>query len=457
MHYYDDILNVYAYMQSRTKENLLVSKSIIDGEQRLDKAVSELNQQADGLLGQVSGLAREMGIDISDITAENKEILYAAGTDLEVQDSQLQIHLPADFDYQEEFQRLCEEAHRAGFTDAHPEELLSAEEMRKAEAVDRELDIRFAESTGLREKDMLVLAIAVMIHSICFFVGRKTNGFRKVQESHYTGAMNIGTIRSYQQILQEKIPFDVADNAQFCRKDIAGFDKCLGWLVGVLNILTNTVTTYRLKSYSVIQPQEFRVQPCIDREISTLSGVAMPVLQNAAFEKNAVIAAVIQEARALGYYKADSGGISALFQMAVELEEKKNAVWNKTQSVLENLRPDWDEKIDGMEIISGINTIVAAVHAVLYDKCDGSIDMYAVRTNKIITYSNAMSTVINSLPAIAEQDISSLDFAGIILTCLGFFHSTRFWIEVKTNFLVSEYKKEIDREMKKIDRYFIFE
>ena len=130
MHYYDDILNVYAYMQSKTKENLLVSQNIIDGEQRLDETISRLNQQADGLLGQVSGLAREMGIDISDITAENKEILYAAGTGSEVQDSQLQIHLPADFDYQEEFQRLCEEAHRAGFTDAHPEELLSAEEMR---------------------------------------------------------------------------------------------------------------------------------------------------------------------------------------------------------------------------------------------------------------------------------------------------------------------------------------
>lgn len=457
MHYYDDILNVYAYMQSRTKENLLISKDIIDGEIRLNKVVGELNLQADGLLGQVCGLAEEIGVDVSDIITENEETFYGAGIGLEVVEPQLQVCLPVDFDYREEFQRLCEEAHRAGFTDVHPEELLSAEEIRRAEAVDRELDIRFAESTGLKEKDMAVLAIAVMIHSVCFFVERKTNGFQETEESQYAGVMNVGTIRSYQEILREKIPFDIEDNTLFDRKDIAGFDKCLGWLVGVLNILTNTVTTYRLKSYCVIQPAEERMKPCAGREISTLLGVVKPVLQNVPFDKAAMIAAVIQEARALGYCNADSSQIGELFQTAVELEEKNNALWDKVQPVLGSFKPDWSESISGTEMVSQINTIVAAVHAILYDKRECSLDMYTIRTNKIITYSNAVSTVINSLPAIIEEDITSLDFAGIISTCLRLFHSTRFWIEVKANFLVSEYKKEIDREMRKIDRYFIYE
>lgn len=479
MQYYDDILNVYAYLQSKTKANLLTSKTLIAQYQELDKTIHGLNQQADELLSQACTLAVEMGVDISDIAAKSEKPLSEFVENECVEPSQLLINLPGDFDFQKDFQRLCEEAHTAGFIDVHPEELLSAEEMQRAEAINRELDLRFLETTGLKKKDAVVLTIAVMMRMVCFFMYRKIDRFQLAKESQpvensngYAGknimrnmdimnAVDLGCetkqLRSHLQILQEHTPFDVSDNTLFQHKDIIGFDKRLGWFFGVLNILTNTVTTYKLKSYSVIQPAVFSMQPYIDREISILPGIVMPVWKNALSEKNAIIAAVIKEASVLNYCNMNLEQINELFRRAVELDERNSIILEKTKSVLSSFKAEWVESLGGIEVNSFLNTIIAAIHAVLYDESDGSIDMYAIRTNKIIIYSSAMSTIVNSLPAIANEDVRSVDFAGMITTCLGWFHSTRFWVEAKSNFLVSEYKKEIDKEMNKVNRYFIFE
>lgn len=457
MYYYDDILNVYAYLQSKTKENLLTAKAVIEEQRELDRTIDGLNRQADELLAQVSGLAAEMEVDISDIVSGNEDGFHEVSKKECEECPQLRIHLPADFDFQADFRRLCDEAHKAGFINVHPEELLSPEEMRRADAVDRELDLKFADATGLRKKDLAVLSIAAVIQSFCFFMGRKMDGGQTAEESCFMEGIDGCGLRSYQQILQEHTPFDVADNHLIRRKDIAGFDECLGWIVGVLNILTNTVTTYKLKSYSVIQSASCSEKPQIGEEVSTLFGVVIPVLKNVAAEKKSVIAAVIQEAAALKYGNANLGEINRLFCRAVELEEKNHMILENAGPVLSRMGGEWAGNFDGMETVSFLNTMIAAIHAVLYEEGDGNIDMYAVRTNKIIAYSGAMSAVINSLPAVVAQDIAAADYTGIMAACLNLFHSARFWIEAKANFLASEYKRQIDKEMERIDRYFVYE
>ena len=42
--------------------------------------------------------------------------------------------LPADFDFQKDFRRLVKEAHQAGFTQVYPEQLLSPQEIARANA-----------------------------------------------------------------------------------------------------------------------------------------------------------------------------------------------------------------------------------------------------------------------------------------------------------------------------------
>ena len=47
-----------------------------------------------------------------------------------------------------------------------------------------------------------------------------------------------------------------------------------------------------------------------------------------------------------------------------------------------------------------------------------------------------------------------IDIGGILMTFLKVINSTSFWINIKTEYLVSEYKFMIDEEHRKLDKYF---
>lgn len=68
-----------------------------------------------------------------------------------------------------------------------------------------------------------------------------------------------------------------------------------------------------------------------------------------------------------------------------------------------------------MEMASFINKLITTVHAVQYNPaCDGDVHTYAIRTNKILTISNGIAAMINSVPAMISEDLSKLDFAGLM-------------------------------------------
>lgn len=64
---------------------------------------------------------------------------------------------------------------------------------------------------------------------------------------------------------------------------------------------------------------------------------------------------------------------------------------------------------------------------------------------------------VNSMPAFFSENILQADWGGVLTMCFSMFHSMRFWIDTKTNFLVSAYKKEIDEQMRALEPYFVME
>ena len=71
-------------------------------------------------------------------------------------------------DFQAEFFRLVQEAHEAGFTHVHPEEVLTPQEMAHAEKIQAAMDARFEQETRLTKKDMGLLALAVVLRCLCY-------------------------------------------------------------------------------------------------------------------------------------------------------------------------------------------------------------------------------------------------------------------------------------------------
>lgn len=458
MFYFDDILNVNAYLRSKMKKNVNTTQELLDKCKNLNIAFDTLRNQADDLFLEAQQLANNMGVDISDIVSMQSDKEYPEIASC----SELLVEIPDKFDFSIAFKELCEEAHAAGFTDVHPEDLLSAEEMKHAEDFSNALDSRFRAETGLSSKDMNILNIAIAIrvfwhYTIVFLFPRteteninnfKSNGLICSMADNTSG---VPRIRNESQIINEGIPFDLPDNKYFSHSDILGFHPWLGWLIGVINILTNTVTTQKMESYSVTQSLYEPSLPEIEQKIPTFFHLLVPILCGFFDNKESILAAVVREASVLHPANTPVDDVSFLVKKAIEFEKSNQNILNKAQ-IFSDVLPNNDMTEDVSFIF--INKLITAIHAIYYNPdVDGNVQMYAVRTNKILTISSAIAALIDSIPAAVSRDVSQVDFGSIVTTCLNAFNSIRFWVEAKTNYLVSEYKKEIDEQMKILDKY----
>ena len=513
MHYFDDILNVYAYLFSKTGENVETGKQIAQALQKLQmdnredkEKLDELQQQSDELLEDSIAIAKKLGIDISDILEERQRSLD--DEPLKQKSPAPKSHktvYPKGYDYEKDFQELVKEAHAAGFTDVHPEQMLTQEELARATAFAEQLDMEFERATGLQKKDMIVLMVAVVCRVICHALmqtvdaaleevvesgnlpddtaidaasgvdiddmlkesakrslaaeagsGRELSAETKLPQGNLlpkvlrriSGPVRF---RDRDHILRECPSFDLEDSTAIPRESIVGYDKHLGWFFGVVNILTDTVTTKSMKSYSVARRTYGDARPFVDREVSTLFSVVYPALQNAAQSKNEIVAAVLQEAVALGVAKSDRREIVTVFDRATTLQQYTERFTNGANRIGKDMMPKWSSHVKELAASAFISTVVAAIHALLYDGSDGDVELYAVRTNKILVYSNAIAAMVNSIPALITEDVTKLDLAGVLSTLLSAFHSVSFWIETKANFLVSAYRKELDPLLEQAD------
>ncbi len=524
MDYFDDILNVYAYLFSKEKKASKKLRENIEKVNELNASYTELDEQCQSLaadldedLKKAYKLAYEMGIDTSDVkkTVE-KEKKEKKGT------TEPGILLTPDFDFKKDFERLVEEAHAAGFTNVCPEDVLSEEEIDRAKEFSEKLDEEFAAATKLKNKDIVVLSIAVAIR-VCWYyfvrlldanslsdelltvtesteseklkntvkptgtgggllsepgkgpkenidatkgvdVGKllKNAGVygdavktgKKIAEKVTKRSYTPAKIRDCDTIMIQNVPFDVQDTDLFKKEDVIAYNKFLGWIIGVVNIMTDTVTTYNMNSYSINRTPFEATKPFVEKKISTLSGVLMPVVKNGSLYKESVIAAVLQEAIVLDYGKASPENIREMFTRAVETERRTAALAEKTNGVLGFFNAGLGAAVSDVAVIALLNTVISAIHSILYDETDGDIAQYTIRTNKIILYSGMIATSINSIPAFVTEDISKLDLAGVITGCISLFQSTRFWIDVKADFLVKAHSKELEAELEKINKYF---
>ncbi|HOL87445.1 MAG TPA: hypothetical protein PLK32_08830 [Defluviitoga tunisiensis] len=504
MFYYDDILNVNAYLRQKMKHNIIDTQRLIDDFQIIEKSFDKMISDTDNLIDKMTRLANTKGIDVSDILSKRNEILQQSNIE---NCCELLVRISKDYDFSKAFEQLCKEAHEAGFTDVHPEDLLSADEMKQAEDFNKALDEKFKSENGLTSKDIFILLIAIAIRVVCYYIymmkNRKeiisTSGKQGDNEYYQDGVptpsidtnngvdmkevlkstlefsntinksdqlinkimgkeSKIAKIRNVNEILTGSIPFDLPDNKLFSRSEILGFHPQLGWLFGVINILTDTVTTSKIDSYSVYHTFDSQNKLQIGQKLSTLYHVVNPVIQNVINNKESLLAAVVREAYVQNVIKVSVRDTTHLLTKVMEVEQRNQSLLDKVQGFSNVIPLDWDGIIRDTVFASFVNNLIAAVHAIQYDPSkDGSVDMYAVRTSKILMISNGVSALINSMPGIISMNLTKLDFAGLITTCLSAFNSTKFWIEVKTNYLVSEYKKELDKQLAIIDKYFIYE
>lgn len=496
MKYQDDLLNVYGLLRKKSLDNLAALLEVAKRQKVLEEGIHTFQGDLQSAEEQLRCLSEQLGLDMPPAPYKmEREATQSESQPL------LRIQLPPDFDFTEAYRALVKEANEKGFVGVTPEDLLSEEDIRHAEERRIEIDRVFAKETGLREKDigllMIAAAVKVTVYAISSFAFEK--GRSKDQRvvpvpagPHQTGTQTDGAlglelsnlrelksltrglfpgggipwdkleklgkfvrVSDRETILTKPVPFDLPDNPYFSRDDILGYDAIMGWVFGVLNFMTNTVTTKKLESFSVVNTKDNKIR--VGEKLSTPFQLLPAVIQ-ASQDKDAVMAAVIREAEVLQVTSAPPEMVYDLMEAAISNKRASADFFFRLQSAVPMLEEDLSELLQESKITGFLDLLTAALCSVIYDpETDGEARFYAVRMKKVMVMANAFAAIANSAPALLMEEFTQIDYAGLVKTLLDLFHTTAYWIQVKTEYLVSEHKKIIDNQLRELDKYFVVE
>lgn len=264
---------------------------------------------------------------------------------------------------------------------------------------------------------------------------------------------------SAKEILYDGAPYDVTCGSPLFgvnmegglhRVHTLGHDPVLGWIFGVVNILSSTITLDNFRTFTVVnRPKPKRW----GEEINVLSAVAMAI-ESCQEDVNKIPAAVFSQARHLASDAFTKKGlpIPCLEVFSPEIAGKiykegfdsiclvKDVALVGTQALLSYL----------------INAIIASIHGLYYNLGENR-DLYDVRTRKIIDYSNVIASTSNliwvggNIAAENYKAILDLDIGGMIVTINRLITDEAYIQQVKHEFIYGTFNKMIKGEPLKLE------
>lgn len=345
------------------------------------------------------------------------------------------------------------------------------------------LDLEFELQTDLNKTDVKFLFFAtalqigrwVLINKINQYATKKMNSSRvkdndssikkiereardKYKEKH-DGKWDHNKSEKYPtwlEIVYDGVPYDVSIGspifgvnmeAGYHRIHTLGHDPILGWIFGVMNIISSTITLEDFRTYKVSaqpKPKHWEYQT------NLLDGFRM------------AIESIMEDDKRLP---------AAIFAEAIHLKSDAFTKNGLPVPVLETFAPDLAGKLyksnyDSLCLIKDIavvgtqavgsiliNMVISLIHGLYYDpEKYASRDVYEVKTRKILMYSNLISTMSNVIWVGGnayvgnESALKDLDIGGIIVTMYRLVTDNKFIQSVKEEFVLGEFNKMIQGE-----------
>lgn len=288
--------------------------------------------------------------------------------------------------------------------------------------------------------------------------------------------------RSWQQILWEKVPYDATNGSPandtnmhggLHRVKTLGHDPLLGWIFGVCNILTDSITIcpeYYLgekhlripfiKTHAVQMKGSFKWKERIPTyKIFTES------VESTKEDKHRLYAAIFAQGIHLTSDMYSKMGLPIPFLSLID-SDKAYEIYKNGYDYLDF---KYDTQIPLRTAKSAllailINKIIAAIHTFFYNPAkEPDQSLYSVRTRKIVLYSNIIATTSDLLQTAArasigdETAVKNLDFGGLIVTIYRLINDITFIQKVKEEFIMAEWSKlmEADSTLININNYQI--
>lgn len=385
---------------------------------------------------------------------------------------------------QQSWEELVDQAKDEGYIDISIEDILTPEEIADADKRYAEIENSFAEKVKLNKRDIVFLVTAIALQCVRQYVltpfeERVTADEASKKIPRKNDEKSKEDIKRYyvptsKIISDTKVPYDVISGSKKFnlggqgkglsgkthRFRTLGHDPILGYLFGTSNILTNTLTDWRGKSYHIkyLPDSSGRKVPTIAQNANT-EIMFDKVKKRFKTDKKAVVAAIVKQH---WHIKSDisKAGLPIPFLSAISPELVEDLADNGLDAIF---LKEVGEQIGWSAFI---NFLISTIHTLMYDeKKDGSRELYEVRTRKILLYSNLIASVSNiivvgigvalgSKSGNAEnikKSLKYLDVGGLIVTIGRLFTDVRFITKIKDEFINMELCKDIEKEISEID------
>ena len=336
-----------------------------------------------------------------------------------------------------------------------------------------ELDREFSAATKLCGVDITFLFFAIALQCIRQYVltpfedrvndqeaAKSTKGHNEEHSDRKHRYYN----PTLEEIHNNPVPFDANLQAEKIKgvfkgtgklghRLTLGHDPILGWVFGTANIATSTLTTWGFDSYHIKTRQaKKRGEKFAAADFLTNHADTRKVLE---YTKKKLIDDGLE-----GKLKI----AESLRKEYIHLKSDVNTVHSLPFPVVSTISPDIANKmadygIDTCNLIAVskqakysilINFIIAMIHRMIYDESSNiSLDMYKVKTRKILLYSNIVATTSNVIAIaitetyaamknnveLAKNGIKYLDVGGMAVTLYRLISDRNFIQKVKMEFM----------------------
>ena len=339
-----------------------------------------------------------------------------------------------------------------------------------------DLDKQFQQATKLNKLDVSFLFFAVALQCIRQYVigtitqrtddktaANKTKGHTEEHSDRHHRLYN----PSLQEIITNPVPFDTNFGGKAIGANVGGgfehrsrtlgHDPLLGWVFGTMNIATSTMTLYTLDSYHI---QTGTTANGIKRDRITKHADTLKVLS---YSKDKMFNQGIEGKSIIG---------ASVLKEAVHLRSDLYSKVSLPTPVVSAISPEFAKTIANYGIDMGnivkvgsqatfavlINMLIAMIHSLFYDETEyQNMNMYSVKTRKILSYSNVIASTSNALAvaiaaavgtaakdtALVNKSLNYLDIGGFLVTLYRIVNDHHFIKQIKQEFLEQEFYKTV--------------
>lgn len=244
-----------------------------------------------------------------------------------------------------------------------------------------------------------------------------------------------------------------------------GHDPILGWVFGTMNIMSRTATMKDFSSYNVEMCNPLLKEGSLfffqdNRQIITTQ-TSMPVivgqcLHSFSEDNKRLFAAVARQGMHFTSDAFTKLGLPIPLLNAVRAQDLLELGWNSAEAekvikkVGRNLAVVGAQA--GLSIL--INFIVKSLHFLYFDgnpEDKMALDLYEVKTRKILSYSNAIASGSNILYVALSRDIQKLDIGGILVTIYRLITDYKFIKSIKKEFLEKQWYNVVMGDFSEFD------